>query len=101
MIKVVNFLFRAGKNHGFQVVDKQDSAKRRKREPRPSGLGNLFVIYRLVFGTKNATCRFRPTCSAYAQEAFEKYGLLKGGILTLRRLVSCHPFSRRPIYDPV
>ena len=101
MIKVVNFLFRASKNHGFQVVDKQDPAKRRKRKPRPSGIGNLFVIYRLVFGTKNATCRFRPTCSAYAQEAFEKHGLLKGGILTFGRFLSCHPFSKRPLFDPV
>src|SRR3990167_2398609 len=101
MIKVVNFLFRASKNPRIHVVDKQDSAKRRKREPRPSGLGNLFVIYRLVFGRKNAACRFRPTCSAYAQEAFEKHGLLKGGILTFRRLLSCHPFSKRPFFDPV
>jgi|SRR3989344_2387059 len=101
MIKVVNFLFRASKNPRIHVVDKQDSAKRRKREPRPSGLGNLFVIYRLIFGTSNAACRFRPTCSAYAEEALDKHGIIKGSVLALRRLLSCHPFSKRPIYDPV
>jgi len=61
----------------------------------------LFVIYRLVFGTSVATCRFRPTCSAYAVDSIEKYGVLKGTWMTLKRLSSCHPFSKRPIYDPV
>lgn len=61
----------------------------------------LFVIYRLLFGTRVATCRFQPTCSAYAQIAIGEYGLFKGSILTFRRLLSCHPFSKRPIFDPV
>ncbi len=47
-------------------------------------------------------CRFIPTCSEYALEAIEKYGALKGGWLTLRRLSRCHPFYRGgKIYDPV
>lgn len=48
-----------------------------------------------------ATCRFRPTCSAYAYQAINKYGALKGGYLALRRLLRCHPFYRGDIYDPV
>lgn len=46
-------------------------------------------------------CRFRPTCSAYAVEAIEKYGALKGGWLALRRLLRCHPFYKGDNYDPV
>ena len=48
-------------------------------------------------------CRFIPTCSAYALEAVEKYGALKGGWLSLRRLLKCQPFHRQTSiqYDPV
>ena len=48
-----------------------------------------------------ARCRFRPTCSAYAYEAIQTYGALKGGCLALRRLFRCHPFYHGDIYDPV
>ena len=46
-------------------------------------------------------CRYYPTCSAYALEAIEKYGALKGGWLAFRRLMRCHPFSKHDHYDPV
>ena len=46
-------------------------------------------------------CRFRPTCSAYALEAIEKYGAFKGGWLALKRLLRCHPFYKGNIFDPV
>jgi len=45
-------------------------------------------------------CRFEPSCSQYSYEAVEKHGLLRGGWLTLRRLLRCHPFQT-PRYDPV
>ena len=45
-------------------------------------------------------CRFTPTCSAYAKEAISKYGVLKGGYLTFKRLFKCHPFHPGG-YDPV
>lgn len=48
-----------------------------------------------------ACCRFTPTCSTYAMEAIEKYGAMKGGYLTLRRLLKCHPFYKGDPYDPV
>ena len=48
-----------------------------------------------------ASCRFRPTCSAYAYEAIEKYGAFKGGWLAFKRLCRCHPFYKGDIYDPV
>jgi len=45
-------------------------------------------------------CRFTPTCSAYAYKAIEKYGVLKGGYLALKRILRCHPFHPGG-YDPV
>ena len=46
-------------------------------------------------------CRFRPTCSAYAIEAIQKYGVMKGGWLALRRFLRCHPFYKGDMFDPV
>ena len=46
-------------------------------------------------------CRFYPTCSAYSQEAITRYGAWTGGKLALKRLLRCHPFSKRERFDPV
>lgn len=47
-----------------------------------------------------STCRFYPTCSAYALEALDTHGALRGGWLILRRLGRCHPFCPGG-FDPV
>ncbi|UCG78912.1 MAG: membrane protein insertion efficiency factor YidD [Nitrospirota bacterium] len=47
-----------------------------------------------------SSCRFSPTCSEYSKEAIEKYGPLKGSILTIKRILKCHPFHPGG-YDPV
>lgn len=58
-------------------------------------------IYRILISPLfPPSCRFHPTCSAYAYEAIRKYGPLKGGWLALKRISRCHP--RNPGgFDPV
>ncbi|MEJ5199627.1 MAG: membrane protein insertion efficiency factor YidD [Anaerolineae bacterium] len=46
------------------------------------------------------SCRFYPTCSEYTYQAVEKYGVLRGGWLGVRRIVRCHPFNPGG-FDPV
>lgn len=45
-------------------------------------------------------CRFYPTCSQYAMEAFKKYGMVKGMYLSIKRVLKCHPFHPGG-YDPL
>jgi putative membrane protein insertion efficiency factor len=47
-----------------------------------------------------SSCRFTPTCSQYAIEAVQKYGVLKGGWLAIKRIFRCHPWGSSG-YDPV
>ena len=62
----------------------------------------LIKFYRTYLsGLKAApTCKYIPTCSEYGIEAIEKYGALKGGLLTVWRILRCNPFSKGG-YDPV
>jgi uncharacterized protein len=45
-------------------------------------------------------CRFRPTCSEYTYQAVEKYGIIKGGFMGLKRVIRCNPFNKGG-FDPV
>ncbi len=48
----------------------------------------------------NRVCRFYPTCSDYARESIEKFGIKKGVALSVKRILRCHPFTAGG-YDPV
>ncbi|MCY6356376.1 membrane protein insertion efficiency factor YidD [Clostridium sp. ZS2-4] len=62
---------------------------------------NVIKFYRKYISPfKRPCCRFYPTCSQYAIEAIQKYGALKGGIMAIKRIVRCNPFSKGG-YDPV
>ena len=61
----------------------------------------LIKFYRrFISPIKPRCCRFTPTCSAYALEAFEKRGFFVGFALTVWRILRCNPFCRAG-YDPV
>ena len=61
----------------------------------------LIGLYRkYISPLKPPCCRFTPTCSAYAIEAFQKRGFFVGLILTVWRILRCNPFSKGG-YDPV
>lgn len=61
----------------------------------------LIVAYqKLVSPTLAPRCRFRPTCSEYASQAIERFGLMDGSWLAIKRLGRCHPL-RPGGFDPV
>ena len=61
----------------------------------------LIRLYQLAISPwLGPSCRYTPTCSQYGIEALKKYGLIKGGWLTLKRIVSCNPWGGHG-HDPV
>ena len=61
---------------------------------------NLIGIYQFISRHTPARCRFYPTCSEYVREAIERYGLVRGGWLGVKRVCRCHPLNEGG-YDPV
>ncbi len=65
--------------------------------PLLSGSGILIALIkgyqRVISPLLGPCCRFQPTCSQYCIEAVARFGMVKGGWLTLKRLVKCHPLQ--------
>jgi uncharacterized protein len=58
------------------------------------------MLYQLVRKFFPPQCRFNPSCSHYAIAALEKYGVLKGSWMAVKRILRCHPYHPGG-YDPV
>ena len=57
---------------------------------------------RFISPLKRPCCRFYPTCSQYASEAIDMYGVFLGGWLALKRILRCNPFNKNAYgFDPV
>ena len=62
---------------------------------------NFIKIYqRFVSPFFPSSCKFSPSCSKYGIEAITKYGVLKGSVLTIKRILKCNPWSKGG-YDPI
>jgi putative membrane protein insertion efficiency factor len=63
-------------------------------------IGFVHAYRYLISPWLGASCRFSPSCSAYAIEALKRHGALRGGWLALKRIARCHPWAN-PGHDPV
>ena len=62
---------------------------------------DLIKFYQMAWSSfRGPSCRFTPTCSQYSYEAISKFGFLKGGWLTVKRLARCNPLNVGG-YDPI
>ena len=75
-------------------VIKQIGDQRTHHKTRPAILLILPIRFyrRFISPLFRPSCRFYPSCSQYALQALERYGIFKGGWLTLKRLSKCHPY---------
>ncbi|MEL7312795.1 MAG: membrane protein insertion efficiency factor YidD [Pseudomonadota bacterium] len=63
-------------------------------------LAVLRVYKRWISPLLGSNCRYQPTCSQYCEEAVTRFGVLRGGWLSCRRICRCHPWGGHG-YDPV
>jgi uncharacterized protein len=62
----------------------------------------IIKLYKMIISPYLApSCRYLPTCSEYAIDCLKTYGLIKGFFKATKRILSCHPFSKKDVFDPV
>lgn len=61
----------------------------------------LIKIYQSLPLSSHKNCKYIPTCSEYAKEAYEEYGFIYGSYLSIKRIMRCVPWKHDNIYDPV
>jgi len=80
-----------------------------QQNPPRGGLHKLAILLLLIpiYGYRyfisplfGVNCRFSPSCSDYAKDAITRHGALRGGLLTVKRILKCHPWGGSG-YDPV
>ncbi len=74
---------------------------RLKSVPLKAALAGLRIYKVYLSAHMPGGCRFEPTCSVYAYKAIERFGVIRGTWLGLKRLLRCHPLSRKFGFDPV
>jgi len=63
---------------------------------------SMIYLYKNTLGMYfGGNCRYIPSCSDYAIMAIKRHGVIRGWLLAIKRILSCHPFSKKTMYDPV
>ena len=95
----------AGEDSVSDLLNSNSNEHVHSSEPKSAGVGAaLFAlgVYKSYLSVLSAgSCRFEPTCSRYAYQAIERFGVLRGTWLGMKRLARCHPLSRKFGFDPV
>ena len=78
----------------------KDFASALRRLPATCAVLAIRGYQRFISPAFPPQCRFTPTCSAYALTSIERYGLLRGGWMAIKRVARCHPWNPGG-YDPV
>jgi uncharacterized protein len=85
---------------GFSSPDPHGVVAARGPSPAARAAGWLVRMYQSATVNRPSPCRYVPTCSSYALDAYEVHGFVKGSWLSLRRIGRCHPWGRQG-WDPV